>query len=80
MAATGMQFTESQLNAMYSQQMMTQQAYQQWIITLSPTQRVHLQQRMQACMQDVQHQMTQIIQQARAEVCFKISIQNVIRL
>jgi len=68
MAATGIQFTEAQLNAMYQQQMMTQQAYQQWIMALSPAKRVNLQQWMQTCMQDVQHQMNQIMQQTRTEV------------
>ena len=63
MAANGMQFTENQLNAMYQQQMMTQQTYQQWIMALSPAQRVHLQQRMTALMREVQHQMAQIMQQ-----------------
>ena len=68
MAATGMQFAENQLNAMYQQQMMTQQTYQQWIMALSPAQRMHLQQRMQVLMRDVQQQMAQIMQQARGAV------------
>ena len=67
MAATGMQFTENQLNAMYQQQIMTQQTYQQWIMALSPAQRVHLQQRMTALMRDVQHQMAQIMQQQQQQ-------------
>ncbi|XP_066928709.1 histone-lysine N-methyltransferase 2C-like [Clytia hemisphaerica] len=69
MAATGIQFTESQLNAMYQQQVITQQAYQQWIHALSPRQRMHLQQQMQARMREVQHQMAQIVHQtSRNEV------------
>lgn len=67
MAANGMQFTENQLNAMYQQQMMTQQTYQQWIMALSPAQRVHLQQRMTALMREVQHQMAQIMQQQQQQ-------------
>ena len=69
MAASGIQFTEHQLNAMYQQQMVTQQSYRQWVLTLPPEQQMHLQQRMQASMQQVQHQMAQIIKNARAEVC-----------
>ncbi|XP_047136295.1 uncharacterized protein LOC100209023 isoform X1 [Hydra vulgaris] len=64
MAANGIQFTEHQLNAMYQQQMLTQQSYSQWIVALSPEQQVLFQQRMQACMQQVQHQMAQILQQS----------------
>jgi len=55
------------LNAMVQQQMLTQQNYRQWVMALSPEQQIHLQQRMQASMQQVQHQMTQIMQHARVE-------------
>ena len=63
MAANGIQFTEQQLNAMYRQQLLTQQAYRQWVSALPPDQQIHLQTRMQAYMQQVQHQMAQIMQQ-----------------
>ena len=65
MAATGMSFSEQQLNAMYQQQMMTQQVYQQWMMALPPSQRVVLQHRMQAYMQEVQIQMTHLIKRSR---------------
>ena len=71
MAANGIQFTEHQLNAMYQQQMLTQQSYRQWVVALSPEQQILFQQRMQASMQQVQHQMAQIMQQcSRKEVFF----------
>lgn len=71
MAVSGVQFSEHQLNAMYQQQMLTQQTYRQWVISLPAEQQMHLQQRMQASMQQVQLQMAQIIQHysiAAAEV------------
>lgn len=62
MAVSGVQFSEHQLNAMYQQQMLTQQSYRQWVISLPAEQQMHLQQRMQASMQQVQLQMAQLLQ------------------
>lgn len=79
MAANGIQFTEQQLNAMYRQQMLTQQAYRQWVAALPPEQQMLLQSRMQASMQQVQHQMAQIMTQAvRVEVQQVICCESVI--
>ena len=64
MASTGMQFTEQELNIMYQQQMVAQQAYKQWVATLSFDQQGQLHARMQANMQQVQQGMAAIMQNA----------------
>ena len=64
MASTGMQFTEQELNIMYQQQMVAQQAYKQWVATLSLDQQGQLHARMQANMQQVQQGMAAIMQNA----------------
>ena len=74
MAANGIQFSEPQMNAMYQQQMITQQAYQQWMMALSPSQRLHLQHRMQACMQEVQQHMSKMMQHNRTETRAEVLI------
>ena len=62
MASTGMQFTEQELNIMYQQQMVAQQAYKQWVATLSLDQQGQLHARMQANMQQVQQGMAAMMQ------------------
>lgn len=62
MASTGMQFTEQELNIMYQQQMVAQQAYKQWVATLSLEQQSQLHNRMQANMQQVQQGMASMMQ------------------
>lgn len=62
MASTGMQFTEQELNMMYQQQMVAQQAYKQWVATLSIEQQGQLHARMQANMQQVQQGMAAMMQ------------------
>ena len=62
MAVSGVQFSEHQLNTMYQQQMLTEQQYRQWVMTLPAEQQMHLQQGMQARMQQVQVQMAQMLQ------------------
>ncbi len=64
MASAGMQFTEQELNAMYQQQMVAQQAYNHWIATLSLDQQGQLHARMQANMQQVQQAMSALVQNA----------------
>lgn len=64
MASTGIQFTEQELNMMYQQQMVAQQAYKQWIATLSLDQQGQLHARMQANMQQVQQGMSAMMQSA----------------
>ena len=59
-----MQFTEQELNAMYQQQMVAQQAYNHWIATLSLDQQGQLHARMQANMQQVQQAMSALVQNA----------------
>ena len=69
-----MQFSEQELNVMYQQQMVAQQAYKQWVGTLSLDQQGQLHARMQANMQQVQQGMAAIMQNTLKNVSEVLSL------